>query len=76
MYSPTLGRFLQTDPIGTKDDLNVYAYTGDDPINQTDPSGETAYDCTGGVGKGNCDGQAVVQVGDTITVKGGTEFGS
>jgi RHS repeat-associated protein len=40
MYSPTLGRFLQTDPIGTKDDLNLYAYVGDDPLDKSDPSGE------------------------------------
>ena len=28
VYSPTLGRFLQTDPIGTKDDLNLYYIRG------------------------------------------------
>ena len=38
-YSPKLGRFLQTDPIGTKDDLNLYAYVYNDSIDRTDPSG-------------------------------------
>jgi RHS repeat-associated protein len=39
MYSPTLGRFLQTDPIGYADGLNWYNYVGGDPINNIDPSG-------------------------------------
>jgi len=30
---------MQTDPIGSKDDLDLYAYTGDNPVNRSDPTG-------------------------------------
>jgi RHS repeat-associated protein len=40
MYSPTLGRFLQVDPAGDTQGLNLYAYVGNDPLNRTDPTGK------------------------------------
>jgi RHS repeat-associated protein len=39
VYDPVLGRFLQTDPVGYADDLNLYAYVGNDPLDRNDPTG-------------------------------------
>jgi RHS repeat-associated protein len=51
-YSAALGRFLQSDPIGVKDDLNLYAYVGNDPLDRTDPSGNCPDACVTEAGAG------------------------
>jgi RHS repeat-associated protein len=44
MYSPLLGRFLQPDPIGVSGGMNIYGYTGGDPVNRKDQSGKAPGD--------------------------------
>jgi RHS repeat-associated protein len=47
-YSPTLGRFLEHDPLGfDAGDTNLYRYVGNDPINADDPFGKDAITAAG-----------------------------
>jgi RHS repeat-associated protein len=62
LYSPALGRFLQTDKIGYLDNMNMYMAMGDDPINRADPSGLAATcpsfaQCYGPMYSGQADSQ-------------------
>ncbi len=63
-YNPALGRFLQTDPIGYGDGMNMYAYCGNNPIGATDPSG-----LAGGDISYRLTGQVAVMKGGTVVAK-------
>jgi uncharacterized protein RhaS with RHS repeats len=41
-YDPTLGRFLQEDPIGFISEMNLYTYVLNNPVNYVDPYGQIA----------------------------------
>jgi RHS repeat-associated protein len=42
-YDPTLGRYIQSDPIGLRGGLNTYGYANQNPTRYIDPDGRIAF---------------------------------
>lgn len=74
-YSPNLGRFSSTDPlggsIGNLQSHNAYAYVANNPMNLTDPMGLDYIDCITEANEMHCG--SVMTWSDLITVISGTK---
>ena len=61
-YDPVMGRFLQVDPLGYVDSMNLYQAFNMNPVNYLDPLGEDIVFVVGGPYKNNTYGHVALRV--------------
>ncbi|CBL45672.1 RhsD protein [gamma proteobacterium HdN1] len=75
-YDPTLGRYVQSDPIGLRGGVNTYAYVGGNPVNYIDPRGLEAaiwpgWGWLGSAAEGGAAAGGLTGLGPAIGILGG-----
>jgi RHS repeat-associated protein len=66
LYAPSLGRFLQTDPIGYDDEVNLYTYVRNDPVANIDSTGRETRLAVSGRTDDNPFGHVALIVNNTV----------
>ncbi|MCO7225747.1 RHS repeat-associated core domain-containing protein [Pleionea sp. CnH1-48] len=80
-YDPSIGRYIESDPIGLGDGVNTYSYTHQNPVNYYDSNGESSISASIGahpVGRAGVVGYRIGSTANSLytVANGGVTLGS